>query len=404
MHASLPTVLVLGDYRQTLTVIRSLRRSGYPLVLGSGESRGPASLSRHAKDVWKHPPLDEANRESFFSALKCLLDARPDIRCLFPVGEWQITFFTLHRDALPVSIKPVMPGSEVVKLCLNKVDMFTILEECAVPFSDYRIVSGEDEWESAFEAVGFPCIIKAETEQFRIKGKKALIVNSPQDANQIVCDPPNASTRWIIQRYFSGKRHNVYFFADRGALRATVEVRIDRNTQIDDTGLATEGISVKPSPQLMRHTKQLVSRLNYCGAGCAQYLVNQASNEISFLEINSRLGANYAIAHHCGLDLATWWVTYSLNSAPAIQSQYGVEGKRYYWLTGDIPAFKQAVFKKNIPIKRKLVWPLQMIVSLMRANVHIVWDWRDPYPGLHKLMETMHISLKKRIKGLLSNH
>ena len=45
-------VLVLGDYRQTVTVVRSLARAGCRVILGTDDPNSSTARSRYLWDVW----------------------------------------------------------------------------------------------------------------------------------------------------------------------------------------------------------------------------------------------------------------------------------------------------------------------------------------------------------------
>ncbi len=272
--ASRGDVLVLGDYRQTLTVVRSLSRAGYRPVLGQCGKGGMACDSRHVAEVWHHPPAADDSARRFCRALSSYLASNPAVRCVFPVGEKEVSFLTRHHELLPTSVEYTMPGEPVVNACLNKIATLDLLGELDIPHAEYRIATGKDEVVSAIEAVGYPCVIKPESEQTKIFGLKALVLHSPEEFKETLSRWPEGSANWIVQKYFDGPRHNVYFFAKDGQLQSRVEVRIDRTDRVDGTGYAVEGVSVPPTDSLSEYTARLAERLDYTGAGCAQYLVD----------------------------------------------------------------------------------------------------------------------------------
>ncbi len=67
-------------------------------------------------------------------------------------------------------------------------------------------------------------------------------------------------------------------------------------------GVFVKRYSIEPTPAIVEASKKLVQRLDYTGLGCAQFLVDKASNPKCFLEINPRLGAAFALPHACGID------------------------------------------------------------------------------------------------------
>lgn len=76
-------VLVIGNYCQTITVIRSLARAGYYIIVGCDEKRVFTQYSRHTSEVWRHPDITKSE-EDFIAALTKFLARRQDIALVFP--------------------------------------------------------------------------------------------------------------------------------------------------------------------------------------------------------------------------------------------------------------------------------------------------------------------------------
>lgn len=69
-------VLVLGDYRQTITIVRSLARAGFRIALGSDNPRSSTARSRYVAELWLY---DASSAERFRDQLEAYLRSeRPD--------------------------------------------------------------------------------------------------------------------------------------------------------------------------------------------------------------------------------------------------------------------------------------------------------------------------------------
>ena len=79
-------VLVLGDYRQTVTAVRSLARAGFAVILGTSVRRSSTALSHHVSEVWRYAGADSG---SFCDELESFLRARKPAFVL-PLGESQL--------------------------------------------------------------------------------------------------------------------------------------------------------------------------------------------------------------------------------------------------------------------------------------------------------------------------
>jgi hypothetical protein len=109
-------VLVLGDCRQTITVVRSLGRGGFEVTLGTEDRRSSAGLSRFVSDVWVY---DNASPQRFCNNLEAFLRCeRPDF--VFTAGEWQLRRLAeMARRLEPLSTW-VNPDFATVVRCYDK--------------------------------------------------------------------------------------------------------------------------------------------------------------------------------------------------------------------------------------------------------------------------------------------
>jgi hypothetical protein len=176
----------------------------------------------------------------------------------------------------------------------------------------------------------------------------------------------------------------VYFAASQGRLIGAVEVKVLRTDRVDGTGLAVWGTTVEPSQSLQRDCKRLVEALDYTGVGCAQFLLRQNGDERSFLELNPRLGANFAVVERAGLPLSKLALHLAIGQTPELPDnpwRY-TRGLRFAWTWGALAGCR-------FELREKLVGPWQAarligqaLLDAVRAGVHITWSWQDPMPTL----------------------
>ena len=91
--AKVSSVLLIGDYRQTLTVSRSLKRQGYHVILTISNDKSLCNSSRNIDEVW-HCSNITSNEAEFFDELELLLSQRKDIITIFPIGELELRAFS----------------------------------------------------------------------------------------------------------------------------------------------------------------------------------------------------------------------------------------------------------------------------------------------------------------------
>jgi predicted ATP-grasp superfamily ATP-dependent carboligase len=381
------SVLVLGNYRQTITVIRSLGRAGYHVLLGKEKSRDYTEFSRYTAAVWQHPVIREDD-ETFFVALQDYLDKHPHVRLIFPVGERQIVYFIRWRERLPEGVSLVMADRLSVETCFDKASSYALAKRLSVPVAKYRQPRSYAECVAAVEEIGFPCVIKPNDSRAPFFGKKAIILGKRDELEQQLPGWPDADGFLFVQKFISGYRHNCHYLANQGRLLAYFEQRVMRTNRLDYTASGVDGISVPPTEVLRSHVGRLVQELGYTGPGCCQFLVDDRKGEFYFLEINPRLDATCALPFYCGYEFPLLAVELARENAGQVSRMtppppdYPV-GKRGAWIIGDLEGLLDSFHSREIGVRDAARWLARTLRTAWSANFHLTWSAQDPKPALY---------------------
>lgn len=397
---TLRSVLILGSYRQTVTVIRSLGSAGYRVVVGRGRAREFGEFSRHAAEAWIHPDLNDGN-DDFVVAMVKFLSERPDVKYVFPIGERQVVYLTRRAGYLPHDVSLVMAKREAVVTCLDKAGLYEIAKKLGIPVPESRRVRTYDELREAVTLFGCRCVVKPNDSLAPFRNAKAIIVDGPDSLREQLPDWPQGNDFLLVQTFAAGFRHNCHFAAREGALLSYFEQRVLRTDRPDYTGYGVDGMSVAPTPRLKTYCESLVMELHYTGVGCVQFLFDDTSGTVSFLELNPRLDATCAIPYYCGYDFPKIAVELvEARGGPpvsnmAFPAEYPV-GKRGVWWLGDIEGAIDALARGEIGLRGMAQWFARFLRSAVRADFHLTWSWRDPLPTLF-LCRRFASSLLRRV-------
>ena len=394
MHTevSKESVLLLGDYRQSLTVARSLHRAGYRVMLGSADPRPVTAMSRYIAERWQHPPLSDS--QAWQAAIRAFCSSRPDVRIIYPIGDLEIAASMPIASSLPALVVAV--EERVFELCQHKRSLLELAARVGVATERWELVTEPSGLADAAERIGYPVAIKPDGGANEELGFKAVIANGPADLDRINAVSAFPPAGFIIQQFGNGPRHNVYFIARHGRLLGSGEIVTLRTDCPDGTGLSVEGLSVQPSPLLLEHTKALIAALEYTGAGCAQFLVDETTGDTCFLEINSRLGANCAAVCRCGLDLPKLFI--EVLRGPIAPQPAAKTGHSYVWLLGDVEGLLDS--RKRLSVSSVFWWIARSMMALLRAQDHITWDWRDPFPSIVMMKRLVSRMLRRTARSL----
>lgn len=400
--------MVIGNYCQTLTVIRSLAKEGCRVVLGCGERRVFTQYSRYTSETWRHPDIKKSEAR-FITALANYLAEHKEIDFVFPVGDIDILCLMRHRGSIPSSVQLVMADPAAIETCLNKFRMYQVASQAGIPGADFRGISEYSELALVAERIGYPCVVKPTSSQTTLGGKKALIVETAADLRKLLPAWPIGHESLVVQKFASGVRHNCHFVADKGLLLAYFEQRVLRTDELDGTGYGADGISYAPTSRLWAYCALLAEELNYSGIGCAQFLVDDRSGSISFLEINPRLDATCALPFYCGYDfprLALLYAQYKLGalSAPPANSAAYPVGKRGVSLWRDIQGWAHAVTTQDLSMSQSMQWLAKMAVTFFRGDFHLTWSWKDSLPTCYRFPRLASAAINHLVRKIGRGH
>lgn len=386
-------VLVLGDYRQTVTVVRSLGRAGLEVTLGTDQVRSSTGLSRHVSDVWVY---DNASAQRFTNHLEAFLrNERPDF--VFTVGESQLRrLIEIAPRVEPLAIW-ANPDFATVARCFDKRAMYELAPTLGIPSVPWSPFTSAQDWRLRAREMGFPVIVKRKDSAVHVLERKALIYGSAEEFEAFLAllhrEPDPGSL--VLQKFATGLRHNCHVAAADGKLIAYFQQKVLRTDEPDDTGYGTAGISVAPSPELRAHCEALTRALRYTGIGCIQFLIDDRTGSVAFLEFNARMDSTTALPYRLGLDypllaieLALYRKARALGRAdaerllPQPHPQSYPVGATYHWLHGDLGAFINQLRRGELDA-RALVMRVCGMLWLALRSYHLTFDWRDPLPTAH---------------------
>lgn len=378
------TILLLGNYRPALTLARTLAANGYKIIVGIQGCDHCCEHSRFVSQMWNHSDCAE-HASLFLKELDRFSKVQPDLAAIFPVSESYVRFFAEDSQHLPGLPPLIMMDKLLVKKCLDKLFMMQLARERCIPMAEFTVARTADELDRAFDKLGLPVVIRPLGSVSRLNGEKAIVVRNKTDFDFLDIDWQQNRAGLLLQKKFSGIRHNIYFAAYEGRIVRYLHAVIARTDRTDGTGLAVDGITVEPDIELRRQTNLLIKALNYSGIGCAQYLVNESTRETSFLEINPRIAGNHAVPEYAGLKLGDFLLDMVLTEKPDLTPCTGPTGIRYSWLSGYLMTIKFSLKNGEISAGTALQEWLSASISALRADVHMMFSWSDPLPGLNAL-------------------
>jgi glutathione synthase/RimK-type ligase-like ATP-grasp enzyme len=376
-------ILVLGDYRQSITVVRSLARAGFRITLGSDLPASSTARSRYVSDLWVY---DASSAERFRDELEAYLRReRPDF--VFTVGESLLRRLLRAAARFEPLSTWVNPDFATVARCFDKSALYKLAPRLGIPTLPWRRFTGAADWRNRAREMGFPVVVKRRDSARRADEPKAQIFDTPEQFEGYLATLSAPDARpMLLQKYHAGVRHNCHVACADGRLIGYFQQRVLSTDELDDTGIGTAGEAVQPMPELRAHCERLTQALAYTGIGCIQFLVDESAGSAGFLEFNARMDSTAVLPYRLGYDyplLAVELARYRRSRCgvpPGFREPYAV-GRTYHWLRGDFRAWLDALRGRRVDSVSLCAWALRMVGMTLRSH-HLTFEWRDPLPTL----------------------
>jgi predicted ATP-grasp superfamily ATP-dependent carboligase len=376
-------------------IAKALKQQGANVYAGTSIYSNYLEWSRYLTQTFSHPTTDDGSDNALPVILNWLAQ-NPQIDLIQPVSESATRLIMRHRTAFERVAKLIMPSSQTVSTCSNKGEMFRLCSDLEIPLAKYEIVDSRSSLLAASENIGFPLIVKPSNVDAELFGRKAIIANSRAALLAVFTEWPDAHTELIVQKFVKGPRQSVIFSAQNGRLIKAAAITALRTHEQDGTGYTTLGVTVRPRPEVKAATERLVEALDYSFTGCAQFIVDPESDEITFMELNPRTSlariSEAAGVHHSILGLQQ-----ALGRAVQICGDAWDTkiGTRYVWTKGDLMRLK-----RNLALGPGNIWnairELPVIGWDAIRSHHAIFDPLDPMPAVGTYLNPIISQLRTR--------
>lgn len=386
-------VLLFGNLRSSLTLARQLSRAGCVVHAGYDEPDPYLIASNAVAAVFRHA-LPDAEPEAALGDLLAYLEQRTEIEAVAPVSEIAARLVSRNRERFPPGVRLLLPDASVVETCVDKARMFDLCEELGVALADRRIVRDRADLLAAVAAIGRPCVVKAVDSAHYLFGRKALVLREGDDAAALLPHWPAEHEALCVQTFVDGPRHDVSFAAHRGRLLGAVDCAVLRTDREDGTGYTTELVSARAHPAVRHGLETLVAALDYTGVGDIEFMVDERSGLVSFVELNPRLSASFKSAEVCGLPMSALMLELGFGRAPDGREDPWSHpvGRRIAWTKGELVGLKRD-WKAGAFSAPGLLRRIGLLLRAALHRHHLTFDLRDPMPTvwlyLHPLLRRL---------------
>lgn len=385
-------ILVLdGEQRSALAVVRSLGRSGAHVEVGESRS-SLAAASRFARRAHRFPP---GTPGQFVSRLRSILNDG-GFDAFVPCTDASLR--QVYSAEVPLAVPMPYPADSATYLRLSdkhEVTRFAELEGIAVPRQ--LVVHTRDELEAAVAQLrAWPVVVKPARSVAMAGDSRSVdragvrYADSPSALRLVANEVPHSLWPLLLQERIVGPGIGVFLFRHEGKILARFAHRRLREKP-PSGGVSVYRESLAYPDVLGAAAERLLAALDWNGPAMIECKVDAATGLPYIMEINGRFWGSLQLAADAGIDFPAIAMRAVLGTPTAPEAPYRV-GVRSRWWLGDVDHLMIRLKRRtdaNLPPDAPSLG--RVVLDFLRfwhADDHAeVLRWSDPKPAWRELQD-----------------
>jgi predicted ATP-grasp superfamily ATP-dependent carboligase len=386
------TILVTdAGLGSSISIIRSLGRSGWRVVAGDAHRGSLGFRSRHAAERLVYP--SPASLPAEF--VQCLLAAvsQHAIDLIIPVTDAAILPLSAERSRFTGMCRVAMPDADSLDRFADKERTLALAAELGIPVPRSARVGSVQEGMRIAAQFGWPVVLKPKSSRVyrnrtSVEAFEVTYANGREDMSARLARLEGRS-EILVQEFCPGAGHGIGLLMHEGRPLAAFQHR--RVHELPLTGGASSlRESVPLDPVLYDHSVRLLSAQRWTGLAMVEFKIGPAGAVL--MEVNGRIWGSLPLAVMCGVDFPRLLAELYLDgpppegSAPLLQYRVGVRARNLtldmVWIAAALSGIRRYPFLKTPGRGRGLVGLLELLDPRCRLDL-LAAD--DPWPAFAEM-------------------
>jgi predicted ATP-grasp superfamily ATP-dependent carboligase len=304
-----PPILVLdGEQRSALAVVRSLGRRGYPVHVGSNAGNPLAGGSRYAAS--EHPLPDPVSDPAGYARAVLALVRQTGARVLFALSDAATLSVLEHRDRLG---DVAVPSGDLdhFRRAADKQFVLRLASAIGIDVPPQWIVDRPGAPLPPVPAASYPLVLKparsvAGESGPRIKVGVTYASDPPELHRRLEALAPLAYPV-LLQQRVTGPGIGVFLLRWNGSIRAAFAHR--RLREFPPSGGVSVACESIPLPEALgAQATALLEALEWQGVAMVEFKQDLRSGRFFLMEVNPRFWGSLQLAIDAGVDFP-WYLT-----------------------------------------------------------------------------------------------
>lgn len=380
-----------GDTRAALSIVRSLGRRGMHVTVGSESATSLAGCSRWCSAAVSYP-CPRTYPLWFLNWLVFTLNSLPQTM-LYTCSDVTTSIAGRSRMSLPSSTRTLMPPQASLEVALDKSKTLAIARKLGIPAPLSVEMRTARSVGAAHLPFRFPVAVKAcqsdlphRTVTRYAAGKTALRAS----VEEALRECPSV----LVQEVVSGEGTAVFALMSSGEPVVTfAHRRIHEKPPWG--GVSTLSQSIEPPPDMLENSLKLLRSLKWHGVAMVEFKRNGAGKPM-LMEINPRFWGSLELAVRCGVDFP--YLAYQLMKGERPEAPRARDGANR-WLLGELDSLVIAL-KATLRGKWSAGEPLKRLWDMRYGMCCEVERISDMRPAIYEYSSWLKSSLCRVTPGL----
>ncbi len=370
-----------GDTRAALAIVRSLGRRGIGVTVASVEDVSLAGCSRwcSARAVY---PCPRSSPAAFGGWLVSALSSMPDA-VLYTASDVTTSIVSRYRESLPSSVQENLPPRLSLDIALDKSATIDLARALGVPGPKSRII----ERGATIKLSGWDYPVAVKSAQSDAPYRPATTF--ARDANELglaLADVLRESPRALVQEMIPGEGTAIFALFDRGKPVATfAHRRVIEKPPWGGVSVLCE--SIEPRPETLSRALRLLEELHWHGVAMVEFKAS-ALGEPCLMEINPRFWGSLELAVRAGVDFPYLAFQLARGETPHVDAPRRAVNR---WVIGEIDSLTTSLLRGGEGRSRirdlgTHIWNLRhgLCCEVERLS--------DPRPALYEYKAWFHVT------------
>jgi predicted ATP-grasp superfamily ATP-dependent carboligase len=391
------SVIVLdGDLKSALAIVRSLGEKGIPLVVGAERETGMALHSRYVKTRFVYPsPYTDV--EGFVSAVVREARNMHDKPVIFACSD--ATFLALYdvRERLGEVATLVFPDPRAMEMAFDKASTYSLARVMGIPTITTELPTHAEDVRRIAERLTYPAVVKPRRsvtvhDGVRLFGSAHFVHSVNELVSHVEAHTQKYGEAPLIQERVLGEEYGVETIVQGGkSTRIVVHHRIRSLSPTGGASVVKETVEKGAlRDMLVTYAERLMYELTWVGPIMVEFKVDSDTKTPRLMEVNGRFWGSLPLSVRAGADMP--FLYYELATKGTVHSEKGEVQTgvvtRHFW--GDVQHLLRVFFSRDR--MRGHVYPkrthaLREFFKLPKGTSGDVWSLRDPKPAVMEILD-----------------